>query len=295
MKFIPTFFRSSPLLLIIDGKGVSENELGVISVLKRTFPHLKTLLFFPGLKKHLAARSIILGADAYLTEPYYTDEIKHFIQSAFKSAKNEVTHSLELRMETLSDFIQGLAPEINNRLTPIIGFLQILMGSNSKDLTDTERLEAYNRIYSEALRIAGVVDELENFAKPRKPRKSELSFKTLMQKTLSKAALESEKNIPIETEFRVDPDEVFLDSRQITTALSAVLEFLRENADEKEGKISIIATRSESHSLDIIIEGYETVSLDESVVTSAFIPLYLRNIVHFGHEIGLASAYGLIR
>jgi len=56
-----------------------------------------------------------------------------------------------------------------------------------------------------------------------------------------------------------------------------------------------MATRPEPDSLDIIIEGHATISLDDSVATRAFIPLYLRNIVLFGHEIGLASAYGLIR
>jgi len=271
LNVYPEILTEQPLLLIIDGQVVSGDDLGVIRVLKRTFPHLKSLLFFPASKKDLAARSIAMGADAYLTEPFYTDEIKHLIRNAFSSAKNEVAHSLELRMETLADFIQGLAPEINNRLTPIIGFLQILMGKNNKELTDTERMEAYNRIYAEALRIAGVVDELENFAKPRRPKKCEESFKDLVQKTLSKAALESEKNIPIETEIHVDPDKVYLDPRQMTTALSAILGFLRENADEEQGMITFMASRPDLGSLEIIIEGYETLSLEDHVVTQAML------------------------
>lgn len=295
LEVFPEILSEQPLLLVVDGQVVDESDLGVIRVLKRTFPHLKSLMFFPSTGRELAARSVAHGADAYLIEPFYTDEIKHLIRNAFEAARNEVANTIELRMETLAEFIQGLAPEINNRLTPIIGFLQILMGKNSKELTDTERMEAYNRIYSEALRIAGVVDELENFSKPRKPKKRLESFRDLVQKSLSKAALEAEKNIPIDTEVHVDPDEVHVDSRQMITALSALVGFLRENADEDKGTITFMATRSGPSTLDIIIEGSETISLADSVATHAFIPLYLRNILQFGHEISLSSAYSLIR
>ena len=57
----------------------------------------------------------------------------------------------------------------------------------------------------------------------------------------------------------------------------------------------ILVTENPSESLiRFTVEGHETVKLGEEAV-NAFIPLYLRNIVRFGLEIGLASAYGLVQ
>jgi nitrogen-specific signal transduction histidine kinase len=100
--------------------------------------------------------------------------------------------------------------------------------------------------------------------------------------------------VPIENDFHGDIDTILIDRGHIQSALVAVLRFLKENADEEEGRVVLSTHTPHPHSLNITIQGFETVSLGEDI-HHAFIPLYTRKIARFGQELGLASAYGLLQ
>lgn len=290
----PGVLTEEPVAVLIDGRVMTDNDLGVIGVLKNTFPHIRVLLAFPSGSRDLAARTIASGADAYIMEPYYPEELKRFIRNAREDAEREMGHSLEMRMKALARFIEGLAPEINNRLTPILGTLQILMAKDRAEMDSEEMRASFRVMYDESLRIARTVAELENFAKPRRAKRNSVSLANTVKKAIQEAEEESGNAVPIENRYEATLAKVLIDGKQITTALAAVILFLKENADEEQGRV-ILATENPTESMiQFTVEGIETVKLGEEVV-NAFIPLYLRNIVRFGLEIGLASAYGLVQ
>jgi signal transduction histidine kinase len=290
----PGVLTEEPVAALIDGRSVPDSELGVIGVLKNTFPHIRVLFCFPENARDLAAKTIASGADAYIMEPYYPEELRRFIRNARDDAEREMGHTLEMRMKALARFIEGLAPEINNRLTPILGTLQILMAKDRAEMDSEEMRESFRVMYEESLRIARTVSELENFAKPRRPKKNTVSLASTVKKAIQTAEEESGNAVPIENRYEATLTKVLIDGKQITTALAAVILFLKENADEDKGKVILVTETPSESTIRFTVEGQETVKLGEEVV-NAFIPLYLRNIVRFGLEIGLASAYGLVQ
>jgi len=292
-EVFPSMLSEEPLITLIDGKSISENDLGIISVLRRTFPYIRILLIFPLSARDLAAKAILSGADSYILEPFFINEAVQFIRHAYDGALKEARQTVKMRMESLSLFIQGLAPEMNNRLTPVLGSLQLLMSKNDSDLDDLEKQENYECIYRESLRMARILDELENFARPRKPKKNTVSLKKTVQLSITDAEKESRNEVPIKCEINTDIDRVLIDQRQISHAISAVIRFLKENADEAKGHVEISVYTPEKEYILLTIEGVNTVRIGEEA-NNAFIPLYLRRIVRFGHELGLSSSYGLI-
>lgn len=289
----PDILSDEPLVCIIEGKTLTETDLGVISVLRNTFPHIKILITFNHACRNLAAAAIHSGADAYVLEPYFMDEIQGFIRRFFKGALREFKQSTEMRMEALSLFIQGLAPEMNNRLTPVLGALQLLMGKNDSELDDMEKQENYACIYRESLRMAKILDELENFARPRKPKKNRVSLKKTVEKAIADSEKESKNSVPIENDYNAVLDKVLIDQRQVAYAITGIIHLLKENADEENGKVVVSTFTPESSHIHVVVEGFETVSIGEEA-NKAFIPLYLRKVIRFGHELGLSSSYGLI-
>ncbi|MHC4943514.1 MAG: hypothetical protein ACYTG7_10910 [Planctomycetota bacterium] len=294
LDLYPEILSEQPLVTFVDGKCVSENELGVFAVLRRTFPHMKILLSFPQESRSLAARSISQGADAYILEPFYTEELEQFVLQAFRNAEHEIDHSVALRMEALALFIQVLSAEVNNRLTPILASLQMLMGENKDFMNEEDLQESYGRMYEEALKIARTVDELENFAKPRKPKKNVCSLKATIDRAIAEAQQDSRNKVPVEHQYAGVRKKVLIDQEQIVRALTAVIRILKENADEKEGKIVVKSSMPGDERIEVDVEGFKTIALGEEA-HQAFIPLYLRNVIRFGHEIGLAAAFGLIK
>ncbi|MBU0755647.1 MAG: hypothetical protein KJ645_10945 [Planctomycetes bacterium] len=293
LDLYPHILTEQPLVLLFDGAEVSENELGVIEVLRRTFPPLKTLGLFPEDRRSLAAKAIVHGMDAYLLEPFYMEELERFFFNAYQNAKREIDHSVEIRMKSLALFIQGLAPEINNRLTPILASLQMLLDQKTDFMDDQEREEHFRRMQKEAVRIGRTVAELEDFAKPRRPKKNRVSLNAVVEMAITDACKNSRNQVSVEYREPIPRDQVLIDPDQISSALASMIRILKENADEETGRITFTASVTKAEGIRIIIEGKNTLSLGEEI-HHAFIPLYLRNIVRFGHEIGLASAYGLI-
>lgn len=293
LDLYPDILSEQPLVLFFQGAGVSENELGVIGVLKRTFPHLKVLSTFPEDRRAMAARAIAQGADAYLLEPLYLEELEQFLLQAFRNARNEIDHAVSLRMEALAVFIQGLAPEINNRITPIRAALHMLRDDKTEFADEKELEELYKRMEREVYRIGGTVNELEHFAKPRRPKKNKVSLNNVVEKAIQAACTDSRNECPVTYQALTAQDEAVLDPEQIAHALAAVIRILKENADDEDGSVGVGISQLEEDRFVITIEGRNTLSLGEEV-HNAFVPLYLRNIVRFGHEIGVAAAYGIV-
>jgi nitrogen-specific signal transduction histidine kinase len=145
----------------------------------------------------------------------------------------------------------------------------------------------------EVHRIGGAVNELEHFAKPRRPKKNKVSINSVVEKAIQAACTDSRNECPVTYQALGARDEAVLDPEQIALALAAVIRILKENADDEDGSVGVVISHFEEERFVITIEGRNTLSLGEEV-HNAFVPLYLRNIVRFGHEIGVAAAYGIV-
>ncbi len=87
-------------------------------------------------------------------------------------------------LDLLSVFVRGLAHEVNNPLTTIRGFLQLLLHTQGPVSKDAETLDAYRTMEVESRRIAELIQELEYFSGVRRPTRTWVDLTRLVQDAL---------------------------------------------------------------------------------------------------------------
>jgi len=117
------------------------------------------------------------------------------------------------RLASIGELSSGIAHELNNPLTSVIGFSDLLLGK--EDLPDDIKgdLEVINR---EAKRTAEVVRNLLTFARKREAEKKPVDIHNIIQKVLELRAYEQKvSNIEVNTQFASDLPEITADGFQL--------------------------------------------------------------------------------
>lgn len=89
------------------------------------------------------------------------------------------------RLASVGELASGIARELNNPLTGVIGFSQLLL---DKDVSDDVKLDL-KIIYSEAQRAAQVVKGLLTFARKHAPVKQPVNIDSIIEKVLELRAI----------------------------------------------------------------------------------------------------------
>jgi two-component system NtrC family sensor kinase len=116
------------------------------------------------------------------------------------------------RLASIGELASGIAHELNNPLTSVIGFSQLLMG---RDIPDDIR-EDVKVIYSEAQRVAEVMKNLLIFARRHAPVKQLVNINSIIEKVLTIRAYEQRvENIQVITHLAPDLPETMADYFQL--------------------------------------------------------------------------------
>ncbi|MDH5781254.1 MAG: ATP-binding protein, partial [Dehalococcoidia bacterium] len=119
---------------------------------------------------------------------------------------------LSSRLAAVGELAAGVAHQINNPLTGVLGFSQRLLRKS----TDQEVSQDLRRIYNEAERAAKVVQNLLTFARRREPKKEYSDVNDIVQSALELRAYELKtSNIEVVTDLAPSLPQIMLDFHQI--------------------------------------------------------------------------------
>jgi len=179
-------------------------------------PHMKTLetkepaiadFFEPHLGIHLEEA----------TSPIFDEKGKvvasvHVARDISERKKMEEQLMVADRLASIGELSSGIAHELNNPLTSIIGFSELLLDKNiPNDIK--EDLQVINR---EAQRTSGVVRNLLTFARKHPQEKQSVDVNKVIQMILELRAYEQKvNNIELDTRFAIDLPKITADSFQL--------------------------------------------------------------------------------
>jgi len=195
------------------------------------------------------------------------------------------------RLASVGELASGIAHELNNPLTSVIGFAQLLL---EKDASDDVK-EDIKIIYSEAQRTAEVVKSLLTFAGKHAPVKQLVNITGIIDKVLAMRAYEQRvSNIQVNTRFASDLPEVMADYFQLQqTFLNIIInaEYFMTKAHQR-GTLTITTEKVG----DIIKASFtdDGPGISKENLGHLFDPFFTTKEVGKGTGLGLSICHGII-
>lgn len=191
------------------------------------------------------------------------------------------------RLAVLSDLVAGVAHELNNPLTSILGYSQIL-----SSLDGMERDEAIATIESEAERASRIVRNLLSFARQRPAERQPLDLERVIRRVVDirRYALEMD-DIRVVPRFGHVPD-VIGDEAQFEDVFLHLLSNAQQALQPRGGEVTITTSATEDRVYVTVTDNGP--GIPEEVRGRVFEPFYTTREVGSGQGMGLAIVYGVV-
>jgi len=208
--------------------------------------------------------------------------------NALKESQDKSIQSA--KMAAVGTLASGVAHEINNPLTVILGFAQFLMKQVKKDSLFYAPLEAIER---ESERCKKLVQSLLIYSRASKFNKEIININKSIEDSLLLIEVRTKiNNITIERDLEQNLPEIIVDNNQIQ---QIIINLCNNAADAMpQGGIIRVGSRQKTEYLEIIISDTGT-GIPKENIDKIFNPFFTTKEVGKGTGLGLSLCYEIIQ
>jgi len=195
------------------------------------------------------------------------------------------------RLAAVGELVAGVAHEVNNPLSSISAFAQLLLRDGG--LTAAQR-DSIDVIKSEAIRASQVVKDLLAFARRSEPQRDPLDLNQVVDRTLRLRGYElTASRIKIEPSLMLDLPSVIGDTRQLQQViLNLITNALQAMASQGGGTLGVV-TRFDTG--NVILEISDTgPGIAPEARARIFEPFFTTKEEGEGTGLGLSVSYGIV-
>jgi signal transduction histidine kinase len=195
------------------------------------------------------------------------------------------------RLASIGELVSGIAHELNNPLTGVIGYSELIM---EQDIRDDLR-DDLMVISSEAQRAARIVKDLLTFARKHSPVKAPGCINNVIEDVLRLRAYELKtNNIEVYKDFNSSLPEIMLDYRQIqqvffNLVINAEFFMIKEH---RKGELTIKTERVNGFVRSTVMD--DGPGIPEENLRRIFDPFFTTKEEGKGTGLGLSICHGII-
>jgi signal transduction histidine kinase len=193
------------------------------------------------------------------------------------------------KLASLGQLVAGAAHEINNPLTAILGYSELLAANPS---LGAEQLSMTKKIAQQARRTRDLVGDLLSFAQQAPAEKTLVDMGALLQRAAKMDVLAEAKKISIEISIAPDLPRIRGNANQLLRAALHIIENAIDALEEVGGGKLLITAKCERDDVLVVFSDTGPGMRDPQRV---FDPFYTTKPVGKGTGLGLSATYGVIQ
>jgi PAS domain S-box-containing protein len=223
--------------------------------------------------------------------PMEKEEVLLSLNETTEYHQRQAKLSLNERLVSVGEMASGVAHELNNPLTSVIGLSSLLI---KEDLSQ-EVKEDLEAIYSEAKRAATIVKNLLTFARKHAPERQLTQLNIVLENVLKLRDYEHRvNNIQVKTKFDSDLPQVMVDQFQIQQVfLNLILNAEYSMIETHRQGILKLITRSVDGNVKVSITD-DGAGISRENMKHLFNPFFTTKEVGKGTGLGLSICYGTV-
>jgi signal transduction histidine kinase/ActR/RegA family two-component response regulator len=197
------------------------------------------------------------------------------------------------KMAALGQLVSGIAHELNNPLTAIMGYAQLLLGHGLLP----QQLSEASKVFQEAERARRIVKNLLYFARENKPERIRVDLNEIVERTLALRSYELKvQNIAVECDLAHALPETIGDPYQLQQVILNLLVNAEQALLQERGRGRVwIRTRAlpgGKISLEVSDDGP---GIPPDIASRIFDPFFTTKASGVGTGLGLSIVYGIVQ
>ncbi|MHB8485030.1 MAG: hybrid sensor histidine kinase/response regulator [Candidatus Acidiferrales bacterium] len=195
------------------------------------------------------------------------------------------------KMAALGQLVSGIAHELNNPLTSIMGYAQLTLGRAPETLNNEVRM-----IFAEAERARRIVKNLLFFARQAQPERTRVDLNEIVERTVALRGYELKiENIAIRCELAADLPATLADPHQLQQVMLNLLVNAEQAILESRGRGSIqVCTRKAAESRLRVEVSDDGPGVPPHIASRIFDPFFTTKSPGLGTGLGLSIVYGIV-
>jgi signal transduction histidine kinase len=199
------------------------------------------------------------------------------------------------KLSAIGEMIAGVAHEINNPLTAVIGYSQLLqMQSMDQDVQIQEDL---GQILEAGMRMKRIVANLLDFSRQHEPQKEYVDINQILSTCLALRMNElTNCNIEVQTDLVSDLPLTLADRHQLQQVFVNIINNAQQAMVEKGGPGVLRVSTQRQRNNTILVRLQDTgPGIPEELMNRIFDPFFTTKEVGKGTGLGLSVSYGIVQ
>ena len=196
------------------------------------------------------------------------------------------------KLSGIGEFVAGVAHELNNPLTSVMGFSELLARAD----TDPQHKRFLEMISKSAQRCHKIVQSLLSFARRRAPERKLSSINELVESAVEFLQYQLRtSNIEVTSRLDAHLPKAMVDPHQIQQVFLNIINNARQAIESHQPKGSIRITTEICGQIGRITFQDNGPGIDEKNLSKVFDPFFTTKEVGKGTGLGLSLSYGMIK